>query len=178
MNLFSLADDLGRRWPAAGRPLMNLLVRRLVPMTRHLGLRLLDQGDHLAELGLPLDGRTRNHVGSVYFGAQTTLAEITMGLMLFRIYPPGPFGVLVKRAEFEFLRKAKSALRARCEPDEALFEGLARDLAATGKAEAWVSVSLLDTDGQEVTRARFLAAVKDFGWKAPATATESPDGAP
>ena len=161
-NLFSITSGLGRYWPAGANLLLEKLVPLLIPLTSGLGLRVEHNGPDRTVLRLPLKRRTRNHVGSMYFGAQVTLAEITMGLHVFNRYPPGPYGLLVKRVEVDFAAKAKSGLRAVCEPDAALLEDLARQLEQDGKADVWFEVSLLDDAQKEVTRARFLAAVKDF----------------
>lgn len=163
-DLFSFTASVGRYWPAGANLLLERVVPMLIPFTSGLGLKVVENLPERTVLSLPLKRRTRNHVGSMYFGAQVTLAEVTMGLHVFNRYPPGPYGLLVKRAEFEFLAKAKSDLRALCQPDAALIDDLRQQLSRDGKAEAWFEVSLLDRDDSEVTRARFLAALKDFGF--------------
>ena len=161
-NLFDITARLGRFWPGGANLLLGKLVPTLIPLTSGLGLKVEQNVPERTVLNLPLKRRTKNHVGSMYFGAQVTLAEITMGLFVFNRYPPGPFGLLVKRVEVDFAAKAKSDLRAVCEPTAALLEDLARQLASDGRAEGWFEVRLLDREGAEVTRARFLAALKDF----------------
>ncbi len=161
-NLFEITSGIARYWPGGANLLLEKIVPRLIPITAGLGLRVEQNDPERTVLSLPLKRRTRNHVGSMYFGAQVTLAEITMGLNVFNRYPPGPFGLLVKRVEVDFAAKAKSDLRAVCQPDAALLDDLAGQLAREGKAEAWFDVGLLDSNDREVTHARFLAAVKDF----------------
>ena len=162
MNLFSLALELQRYAPRVARALTARAVPLMIPFTGGLGIRVDESSTEHAVMTLPLKRRTRNHVHSVYFGAQATLAEICMGLCLFNRYPPGPFGMLVKRAEFDFLAKAKSDLRATCAPDSEFFAEIQRAIDAEGRAEGWVEVLLTDQHGETVTRARFLAAVKAF----------------
>lgn len=163
MNLFSFALELQRHAPRAARVFTARAVPWMIPFTGGLGLGVEESSTERAVLTLPLKRRTRNHVGSVYFGAQVTLAEICMGLLIFNRYPPGPYGLLVKRVEVDFHAKAKSDLRATCAPGPEIFAELQRGLESDGQAEAWIEVPLTDGDGQTVTSPRFLAALRDFG---------------
>lgn len=162
MLALDLVERLRALSPAAANAAMGRALPLIIPLAGGLGIRVEELTDARAVATLPLKHRTRNHVGSVYFGAQMTLAELTMGLLLFKLYPPGPYGMLVKRVEADFLAKAKGRLTATCEPPPEALAALASvEGAADGKAESWVPVTLTTRDG-EVTRARFLAAVKKF----------------
>jgi acyl-coenzyme A thioesterase PaaI-like protein len=163
MLAFDIVRRLGAISPGAANALMSHALPTIIPLTSGLGMRVVE--DTRAVGTLPLKHRTRNHVGSMYFGAQMTLAEITMGMLLFRLYPPGPFGMLVKRVEADFHKKAKGNIRAVCEPGPEVLQALAA-VHAEGKSEAWVPVPLTDAGGEVVTTARFLAAVKRFAPKA------------
>ncbi|WP_373047337.1 PaaI family thioesterase [Vulgatibacter sp.] len=143
--------------------MLGVGIHQIIPLTSGMGMKVLELSDRRAVSSLPLKRRTRNHVGSIYFGAQMTQAEITMGLLLFRHFPPGPWGMLVKRVEADFHAKAKGTLRAVCEPPAEVLAAL--DEARTnesGKAEGWVPVELTNESGELVAAARFLAAVKRF----------------
>ena len=70
--------------------------------------------------------------------------------------------MLVTRAEFDFLAKAKTAVRATAAGGPALFQRIDASLAETGKATDWVEVDVTDTEGKTVVRARFQIAAKDF----------------
>ncbi len=157
-----LVERLRGLSPAAANLVMGKALPLIIPLAGGLGIRVEEVGGARAVATLPLKRRTRNHVGSVYFGAQMTLAELTMGLLLFKLYPPGPYGMLVKRVEADFLAKAKGRLRAVCELPPKVAAELAKvETSPEGKAEAWVPVRLSTKEG-EVTTARFLAAVKKF----------------
>ncbi|MBF5043006.1 DUF4442 domain-containing protein [Aggregicoccus sp. 17bor-14] len=148
--------------PRAANLLLSTAVPQVIPSAAGLGLRVEELSDARARASLPLKRRTKNHVGSVYFGAQMTLMEITMGLVLFRHFPPGPFGMLVNRVEADFHAKAKGRVVAVCEPGESV-SAISRALADSGRAEVWVTVRLLDAaDERPITTARFLAAVRKF----------------
>ena len=157
-----LVERLRSVSPGAANLVMGQALPLIIPLAGGLGIRVEEVGDTRAVATLPLKYRTKNHVGSVYFGAQMTLAELTMGLLLFKLFPPGPYGMLVKRVEADFLAKAKGRLRAVCElPADVAAELAKVHTSADGKAEAWVPVTLSTKDGA-VTTARFLAAVKKF----------------
>jgi acyl-coenzyme A thioesterase PaaI-like protein len=162
MNVFELAQGLEKVAPGVARQFVSRAIPFIIPFTGGLGMRVLERSNERAAMSLPLKRKNRNHVGSVYFGAQVTLAEITMGLLLFHRYPPGPYGMLVKRAEVDFYAKAKTDLRAECAPPEAVFRRFDEAIAETGQCEGWVEVTLKDTQDNTVTLARFLAAIKRF----------------
>jgi uncharacterized protein (TIGR00369 family) len=162
LSALAALDKLRALSPRAANFVLSQAVPQIIPSASGLGLRVEELSDARARASLPLKRRTKNHVGSVYFGAQMTLMEITMGLVLFRHFPPGPYGMLVNRVEADFHAKAKASVRAVCEPADAVAE-LQTQLAGSPKAEAWVTVRLVDAaDEKPITTARFLAAVRKF----------------
>ncbi len=163
MLALDLIDKLRSLSPAAANAALGFGIPRIIPLTSGLGLTVEEVADTRAVTTLPLKKRTRNHVGSVYFGAQMTQAEITMGVLLFHLYPPGPWGMLVKRVEADFQAKGKGTLRAVCEPPAEALDALAQARTnEDGKAEAWIPVRVTTLDGEAVTDARFLASLKRF----------------
>jgi len=162
MLALDLVDRLRAYSPSAANLVMGQALPLIIPLAGGLGIRVEELSSARAVATLPLKRRTRNHVGSVYFGAQMTLAELTMGLLLFKLYPPGPYGMLVKRVEADFHSKAKGRLTATCEPSAEVLGLLAAvEASSDHKAEAWVPVTLTTSDGT-VTTTRFLAALKKF----------------
>jgi uncharacterized protein (TIGR00369 family) len=161
LSALSAIERLGALSPRAANYVLSQAVPLIIPSAAGLGLKVELLTDARAQASLPLKRRTKNHVGSVYFGAQMTLMEITMGLVLFRHFRPGPYGMLVNRVEADFHAKAKGGVRAVCEPADAVAE-LQRQLAEGPKAEAWVTVRLTNLQDEPITTARFLAAVRRF----------------
>ena len=163
MFALDLIDKLRAVSPAAANAVLKFGIPQIIPLTAGLGMTVEEVTATRASTMLPLKKRTRNHVGSVYFGAQMTQAEITMGLLLFHLYPPGPWGMLVKRVEADFHAKGKGTLRAVCEPPREALDALAQARSnEDGKAEAWIPVRVTTLDGEPVTDARFLASLKRF----------------
>lgn len=162
MLAFDVVDRLRQISPGAANWVLSSALPQIIPLAGGLGIRVEEVTDLRAVASLPLKRRTRNHVGSIYFGAQMTLMELTMGLLLFKRYPPGPYGVLVKRVEADFHAKAKGRVTAVCEPGAEMLSDFTSQLAKSGdKVEDWVSVQL-SAGPDLVTEARFLAAIKRF----------------
>lgn len=163
LNAFDLIERLRDISPVAANALTNQLVPFLIPLSRGLDVKVCEVTDTRCVLTMPLKRRTRNHLGSMYFGAQMTLADLTVGIALFRRYPPGPYGGVIKRVEADFRLKAKGLIRCICDiPPEVLDVLDAVHDNEDGKAEAWVPLQLVDPKGQVVTDVRFLVAIKKF----------------
>ncbi|WP_233609759.1 DUF4442 domain-containing protein [Corallococcus sp. AB049A] len=161
MFALELVEKVRQVSPGVANALTTLAVKNIVPLAAAMGYRIDEVTDSRVKATVPLDRKTKNHVGSVYLGAQVTVMELTMGVMLFRRFPPSQYKMLVNRMEVAFHAKAKTAVSAVCEPPEELLAKLASELRATGdKAEAWIPVRLLGTDGQCVAESRFLAVFK------------------
>lgn len=163
INAFDLVERVRSYSPAAANALLNRVIPLMIPLAGGLEVRVREVDDSRCVLTMPLKRRTRNHVGSMYFGAQMTLADLAAGVLLFRLFPPGPYGGLIKRVEADFLAQAKGTVRCTCwlpDEDAATLEQVRGQPGA--KAEAWLPLELADTDGQVVTRMRFLGALKCF----------------
>jgi hypothetical protein len=119
--------------------------------------------DTRSQLSMRRSRRVKNHMGDIYFGAEMTLMELTMAALLLKRFPLGEYGILVKRVESDFRARAKSEVRAVCEPSADLLVSLEGELREKGrKTEAWMPVTLLAQDDVVVCEARFLATLKKF----------------
>jgi acyl-coenzyme A thioesterase PaaI-like protein len=162
-STFDLVERVREYSPTVANALLGRAIPLMIPLAHGLRVRVVDVNDTRAELSMPLRRRARNHVGSMYFGAQMTLADLTAGVLIFRRFPPGPYGALIKRVEANFLAKAKTALRCICSVDQeasAAFEKVRES--AEGKAEAWLQLELKDESDKLVTEVRFLGALRRF----------------
>jgi acyl-coenzyme A thioesterase PaaI-like protein len=160
---FGLVERVRSYSPAAANALLNRVIPWMIPLAGGLEVRVREVTDSRCEMTMPLSRRTRNHVGSMYIGAQMTLADLTVGVLLFRRFPPGPFAGLIRRVEADFVAKAKGTMTCICElPADA---AQALDQVRTnpeGKSEAWVPLRLQDSAGKTVTELRVLVAIKRF----------------
>jgi acyl-coenzyme A thioesterase PaaI-like protein len=163
LNVFDLAERIRQHSPRAANLFLSQGIPFIIPLARGLRARVVEVTDTRCELLMPATRRSRNHVGSMYFGAQMTLADLTAGVLIFRRFPPGPYGALIKRVEADFLAKAKGDIRCVCTLPEEASAALEQVRASPdGKSEAWLPLELLDRDGKVVTRLRFLGAMKRF----------------
>ncbi len=161
MLALELVDRLRQVSPTAANLVMTVALPRIIPMTAGMGIRVEEVSDTRARSRLPLCRRTRNHVGSIYLGAQVTVMEVTMGMFMFRHFPMGPYQGLVNRVETDFKAKARGTVSAGCEPPPALLASFREALRQKGdKAQDWVPVRLEAEDGTRVAEARFLMALK------------------
>ncbi|HYO51931.1 DUF4442 domain-containing protein [Archangium sp.] len=160
MLALELVDRLRGVSPAAANLVMTMALPRIIPMTSGLGIRVEEVSETRSRSRLPLKRRTRNHVGSIYFGAMMTAMEVTMGMLVFRHFPMGPYKALVNRVETDFRAKAKGTVYAVCEPPAEVLASFRESLRQPGdKAQGWVPVRLEAEDGTLVAEARFLVAL-------------------
>jgi acyl-coenzyme A thioesterase PaaI-like protein len=163
LNPFELIERVRDYSPGAANTLLNHLIPRIIPLADGLKVRVREVTDRRSVLTMPLRRRTKNHVGSIYFGAQMTLADLAAGVLVFSKFPPGPYGALINRVEADFLAKAKGSLRCVCElPDDTYDTLESVRTSSEGKAEAWLPVELFDPEGKVVTRVRVLGAIRRF----------------
>lgn len=168
MNVFKLANQVRSVSPAAADLLLDGIVRALIPLSRGTGVRVREATPQRAVLTMPVNRRTRNHLHTLYFGAQMTLVDLAAGVLLFPRFPPGPYGGVIREVQAEFVKKAKGELRCTCALDderEAALEAVRTN--ESGKAEAWVPFEIQDTAGEVVTRGRVHVAVKRFATASP-----------
>ncbi|HEX8439055.1 PaaI family thioesterase [Archangium sp.] len=161
MLALELVERLRRVSPAAANLMMTVALPRIIPMASGLGIRVEEVSETRSRSRLPLKRRTRNHVGSIYFGALMTVMEVTMGMFIFRHFPMGPYKALVNRVETDFRSKAKGTVYAVCEPPEEVLASFRDALRQSGdKVQGWMPVRLESEDGGLVAEARFLVALK------------------
>ncbi|WP_375765814.1 DUF4442 domain-containing protein [Archangium gephyra] len=161
MRALELVDRLRQVSPAAANLVMTVALPRIIPTAAGMGIRVEEVSETRARSRLPLTRRTRNHVGSIYFGAMMTVMEVTMGMLVFRHFPMGAYLALVNRVETDFRAKARGTVYAVCEPPAEVLAALRESLRQPGdKAQGWVPVRLETADGTVVAEARFLVALK------------------
>jgi acyl-coenzyme A thioesterase PaaI-like protein len=169
MRAFDLVARVREHSPRAANLLLDLVIPRMIPLAGGLHVRVRQWSPAECLLEMPLSRRTRNHLGSMYFGAQMTLADLAAGVLLFPQFPPGPYAGVIRRVEADFRAKAKGVIRCLARyPAEARAELETVRTSSSGKAEAWVPLELRDDGDRMVTEVRFLVALKRFGPVQPA----------
>lgn len=131
-----------------------------LPALSFYGISVLKLDASSCEINLPFTWRTQNPFQSIYFGAQTSAAELSTGALLLRAISGQPaLSMLVVGMEGQFSKKAKADLRFTCPDGPVVAQAVERALA--GEAQEFVlrSVGRLP-DGVEASSFQFRWALK------------------
>lgn len=163
MDVIDLAARVREVSPKTANALLTKGIPFIIPLASGMRVRVIEWTPERTTLSLPNIRRNRNHLRSIYFGAQMTLADLTVGVLLFQRFPIGPFGGVIKKVEAEFLAKAKGGIHCDCQLAQDTIATLEEvRTSASGKVEAWVPLQIRDMKGSVVTSVRFLVALKRF----------------
>jgi acyl-coenzyme A thioesterase PaaI-like protein len=135
------------RWPA-GRWLFSRAVCFRAPYFATIAPRFVALEPGRCEVRIRDRRRVHNHIGTVHAIAHCNLAELSAGVMT-EASLPASMRWIPKGMTVEYLRKARGTLHALATPDIPIVES------ATGY-DLPVIVSVRDTHGEEVFRARIL----------------------
>lgn len=127
------------------------LIEQSIPFVQRSGLHVLDCGPGFAECRMPLAGNS-NHVGTLYAGAQFTLADITGGVLILASFDRQLYYPILKSLTLDFLTPATSDLTLRCALSAAELATLQQQLVAHGKAGFALRGELTDQHGVVVAR--------------------------
>ena len=132
---------------------LQQLIDQSIAFVHRAGLQVLDCGPGFAECRMPLTGN-ENHVGTMYAGAQFTLADITGGVLILASFDRQHYYPTLKNLTLDFLSPATSDLTLRCTVSADALAVLQQQLAGHGKAAFTLTGELIDTRGSVVTRSR------------------------
>jgi acyl-coenzyme A thioesterase PaaI-like protein len=81
---------------------------------------VLEVSDRRVEIRIPLNWRTKNHLGSMYFGALSTGADAAGGLIAWRLIEESGarIDLIFKDFHAEFLKRAEGDVHFACEQGE------------------------------------------------------------
>jgi len=132
---------------------LQQLIDQSIAFVHRAGLQVLDCGPGFAECRMPLAGN-ENHVGTLYAGAQFTLADITGGVLILASFDRQRYFPILKNLTLDFLTPATSDLHLRCALPETELAALQQQLAVQGKAGFVLTGELTDRHGVVVARSR------------------------
>lgn len=130
---------------------LQYLIDQSIPFVQRSGLQVLDCGPGIAECRMPLVGNS-NHVGTLYAGAQFTLADITGGVLILASFDRSRYYPILKSLTVDFLAPATSDLTLRCTLSPSELAVLQQQLEAQGKAGFELHGELRDQQGAVVAR--------------------------
>src|SRR5262249_6584865 len=98
---------------------------------------VVESSDERCEIRIPLSWRTRNHLGSMYFGALFIGADTAAALMAMKAVGGRAkrFSILFKDAQAEFFKRAEADVHVTCEQSRET-ANLTRKAAASGERES------------------------------------------
>ena len=97
---------------------------RSIPLISWVRPRVIDMSAERCVLAIPLGRRTRNHLGSMYFGALCIGADAAAALLGFRLLRErgSRISVIFKDVRAEFLRRPEGDVQFACEQGRELRE--------------------------------------------------------
>ncbi|HET8732339.1 MAG TPA: DUF4442 domain-containing protein [Anaeromyxobacteraceae bacterium] len=99
-----------------------------IPVLLFLGPRIIEVDDDACAIEIPLRLRSRNHVGSMYFGALCAGADVAGGLLAVRLIAARHRRVqlLFSDLKAEFLKRADGDVLFRCRDGQRIAEAVRR----------------------------------------------------
>lgn len=116
---------------------LRLWTLRKIPLLGWIRPRVVELGADRCVLAVPLSRRTKNHLGSMYFGALCTGADAAAALLGFRMLRErgSRISVVFQDVRGEFLRRPEAEVHFACEQGRELRE-LLDQAEKTGERES------------------------------------------
>lgn len=156
---FEQLEESGRPVPGLARfektlgyGVINRLIAASVPFTSRNGFRVVELREGYMRARLSRKGN-RNHLGTVYAGAQFLLAEIPFGAMALVEFE-GRLVPVLRDLHIFYEQPARTDLEVELTLDAARKARIEEDVATNGKAELVIELDLKDTSGEVVARAQ------------------------
>jgi hypothetical protein len=134
-----------------------------VEFVERTGLTRLEQGHGHARLLMPIAGN-ENHVGVMYMGAYTVLAEAVAAIPGISILDTTLYFPIIKDIYVDFHRSASSDVTAEFQLDEDALQGLLADLERKGSAGYVAEFPMHDAGGVAVATGRVTVKLLSLGW--------------
>lgn len=113
----------------------NLFLRTIglkqIPLIYYVGARVVEATDERTVIRIPLNRRTRNHLGSMYFGALAIGADVTGAWVAFMLLQQSrqDVSIVFKDLKAEFLMRPEGDVHFTCEDGPAIREAFAATVA-------------------------------------------------
>ena len=128
-----------------------------IPFMRRTGIRAIDASRGFGKSLMPLAGN-ENHVGSMYMGALTTLAEAGAAVAISTVLDFERYYPVITRVDIEFIKPARSDVSAEYRLSESRIVELLDELQRESRCTYTAEMALRDTAG--VTVAQVAVTVK------------------
>ncbi|TVP55608.1 MAG: DUF4442 domain-containing protein [Halomonadaceae bacterium] len=155
---FHQLETQGRSLPGQARlekrfayPLLNGLIGFGLPFTRRNGFTIEALRHGYLRARMPIKGN-KNHMGTVYAGAQFLLAEVPFGALSIVEFE-GRYIPILRELSIRFLQPARSDLILELELDQQQIAEVVKEAEEKGKANLPLSLALQDSQGAIVATA-------------------------
>jgi acyl-coenzyme A thioesterase PaaI-like protein len=124
----------------------DLLIRmfgfKQIPLIYYTGLSIVEFNENLCVAKIPLNWRTKNHLGSMYFGAPAIGADVAGGLAAFTylLNSRKNISVVFKDVKGEFLKRPDADVHFSCNQVSQVNEMMVRTLSSGKREEITVDV--------------------------------------
>jgi hypothetical protein len=149
-------------------PMDNTDISYGVEFVKRTGIAPLKLGRGSAHLQMPLAGN-ENHVGVMYMGAYTVLAEACAAIPGFSILDTKRFFPILKDIAVSFHKAAASDVTAEFALDAAMIEALLADLERKGSATYVADIPMHDARGVKVATGTVTVKLLSRAWSGQAT---------
>jgi len=137
-----------------------------VKFVERTGLELVESGRGHARYRMPLAGN-ENHVGVLYMGAFTVLAEATAAIPGISILDTERFYSIIKDIAVSFHKMAATDVFAEFRLDEPALEALLADLESKGSATYLAEFPMHDAGGVHVASGKVTVKLLSHKWPRP-----------
>ena len=133
-----------------------------IPMLAYCRPKLLSLDDQKVRVSIRLTRRTKNHLGSMYFGALSVGADVTGGILAF--YFAETLGLKIsfafKSFEAQFLQRAESDIEFVCEEGDSIRQLVDLSKDKQERQNRKVKISAWDKSGTNVANFILELSVK------------------
>lgn len=133
-----------------------------IPMVGFIRPRLLELDDDSAKVRIRLKRRTKNHLGSMYFGALAVGADLAAGLHAFYYASQSTkrMSFAFKGVKGEFLMRAESHVTFVSNQGDLIKKTVERALESGERVNQEIEVLAIDENGDEVAKFQMMASIK------------------
>lgn len=141
---------------------MRLLGWRYIPLLRMASPKLIQLDDDTCQVSIRLKRQTKNHLGSMYFGALAVGADTAAGILCFYLAEKssGKLHFSFKAANMEFLKRADTDVVFECKDGNKICEALERAQQTKERQNQETTVLAYNSDREIVAKMIMVVSLK------------------
>lgn len=141
--------------------LLRLFGLTKIPLLFYVGVSIVELTPERMVVRIPLRRRTRNHLGSMYFGALCIGADVAPGAYAIYLIRKQrvPIAMVFKDFQAEFLKRAEGDVHFTCEQGKEIAELVAQAAASNERVERQLDVIATVPSSSDEPVARFKLTI-------------------